>query len=84
MPINEQWSRGINLGLGVDIVATALALPVRTSAELAAVGDLINTVGKAQGVVVYDSTLDNPVYAAGAAAGDIWVDGAGTTVHSPS
>jgi hypothetical protein len=62
-------------------------LQVRTSttAALAAVGDAINTdAGKVQGAMVYNTDTDNPVYAAGNAAADIWVDGAGTTVHSPS
>ncbi len=56
-----------------------------TTAALAAVGDAINTAaGKVQGSMVYNTDTDNPVYAAGNAAADIWVDGAGATAHSPS
>jgi hypothetical protein len=56
-----------------------------TTAALAAVGDAINTAaGKVQGAMVYNTDTDNPVYAAGSDDNSIWVDGAGTTVHSPS
>ncbi len=55
-----------------------------TTAALAAVADAINTAaGKVQGAMVYNTDTDNPVYAAGSADADIWVDGAGATAHSP-
>ncbi|KKK54559.1 hypothetical protein LCGC14_3083480, partial [marine sediment metagenome] len=61
-------------------------IQVRTSTDAAlnAVGDAINTAaGKVQGSMVYNTDTDNPVYAAGNAAADIWVDGAGATANSP-
>ncbi len=60
-------------------------LPTETSTNLDDVGHAVNTGAlKIQGTVIYNSTTDNPVYAVGNAAADIWVDGAGTTVHSPA
>ena len=80
---NNQWSRAVNMGLGVDIVATSVQLPLATTAELASAVSAVNTVNKVQGAVVYNTDTDNPVYAAGPASDDIWVDGIGSTVHSP-
>jgi len=55
-----------------------------TSAKLAAIGDIVNTMQyKKIGLMIWDETLGKPVYAAGAAAGSLWVDSAGVTVHTP-
>lgn len=55
-----------------------------TSAELLDIADAVNTgAAKVQGFQMYDTTLDQPVWAVGAADGDIWVDGVGATVHTP-
>ena len=83
---NQQWSKAEASieGVALDLVAFTLALPTETTTNLADVAHSINTSDKkVQGAVVYNTTTDNPVYAAGAAAADIWVDGAGTTAHSP-
>jgi hypothetical protein len=59
-------------------------LRTATDAELNAIANAVNTdAGKIQGAVVYNTTTDNPVYAVGLADGDVWVDGAGTTVNTP-
>jgi hypothetical protein len=56
-----------------------------TTAQLNDIAAQVNTqVDKRQGSQAYNSTTNNPVYAVGSADGDIWVDGAGTTVHTPS
>lgn len=55
-----------------------------TDTELNDITDAINTdAGKEQGVMVYNTTTDNPVYAVGNADGSVWVDGAGATVNTP-
>jgi hypothetical protein len=46
--------------------------PVRTTAQLADAGDLINTKDKFTGKKVYDSTLARPVWASGSAAASPW------------
>jgi len=56
-----------------------------TSAKLLAIGDIVNIMPYKQiGVMIWDETLGKPLYAAGNAAGSLWVDSAGTTVHTPS
>ncbi len=55
-----------------------------TTTNLEDVSNAINTgAAKVQGTMIYNSTTDNPVYAVGAANNSVWVDGAGTTVHTP-
>ena len=74
------WRRWI-----YDRVVTNVQLTTTTTAALDAVGNAINTSdNKIAGSAAYNTTTDNPVYAVGPAAADIWVDGAGTTVHSPA
>ncbi len=56
-----------------------------TTAALDAIGNAINTAaGKVAGAMLYNTDTDNPVYAVGSADGDIWVDGAGATAHTPA
>jgi hypothetical protein len=43
----------------------------------------VNTVDKYLGLRLWDTTTDAPVYAAGPADDDVWVDAAGTTVYTP-
>lgn len=57
------------------------------TATAAALGDLtnaINTTGKFAGKQVWDSTNNVPLWAKGATAGAVWIDGAGTTVITPA
>ena len=66
------------------LAATAVQIVTSTSAALLAVGNAINTdAAKVAGYSVWDATVDQMVWAVGAAAGDVWVDGAGVTVHTP-
>jgi hypothetical protein len=58
--------------------------PVRTTAQLADIADLINTKDKYAGRMVWDSTLGQPVWADGAAAGDTWSLATGVVAHTPS
>jgi len=70
---SDAWVRA-----GGDVAATA--------AEIGAIGDAINTVGKYVGKLVYD-TATGLLYAAdGPAAGDDWtlIDGVGSTQTTPS
>lgn len=55
-----------------------------TAADLADVGNVINTMDKYLGKMVWDSTNNKPVWAKGIAAADVWIDGTGSTVYSPS
>ena len=56
-----------------------------TTTQLNDVTDAVNTgLDKVQGFRRYNTTTDNPVYAVGSADNDIWVDGVGSTVHTPA
>jgi hypothetical protein len=55
-----------------------------TTSELNDITDPINTdIGKQQGCQVYDTTADIPLWAVGTGAGDVWVNGVGTTTRTP-
>ena len=55
-----------------------------TATNLADVTHAINTgAAKVAGYEVWDSTNSQPVWAVGNADGSVWVDGTGTTVHTP-
>lgn len=55
-----------------------------TATNLADITHAINTgAAKVAGYQVWDSTNSRPVWAVGNADGSVWVDGGGTTVHTP-
>jgi hypothetical protein len=58
-------------------------LPTATTAQLAAIGDAINTAGKFTGKQVRNTTTGAIVYAAGSTAGSVWRGFDGTTAHTP-
>ena len=57
--------------------------PVRTTAQLAAVGDAINTKEKFAGRMVFDSTKGQPVWADGATAASTWSLSKGIVASTP-
>jgi hypothetical protein len=61
-----------------------LQLPTRTTTQLEDVTHDVNTnAAKVEGAVVFNTTTNKPVYAAGSADADVWVDATGATAHSP-
>jgi hypothetical protein len=54
-----------------------------STGELDDITSDINTFGKYEGKMQFNQTSNKPVYAVGSAAGDVWVDGAGTTINTP-
>lgn len=59
-------------------------LRTETQTNLALITATVNTdAGKVAGAMVWDITNGQPVWAAGDTDGALWVDGAGTTVHTP-
>lgn len=54
-----------------------------TTAELADVGDAINTANKFAGKMVWDTDKGQPVWADGAAAADTWSLSTGVVASSP-
>lgn len=55
-----------------------------TAAALVDEANAINTTGKFAGKQVWDSTNNVPLWAAGAGANAVWIDGTGTTVITPA
>lgn len=58
--------------------------PARTTAQLADAADPINTVDKAPGRMVFNTTLGQPVWADGAGATDTWSLSTGVVSTTPS
>jgi hypothetical protein len=54
-----------------------------STTDLNDIADLINVVDKYEGKLVFDSTLNRPVYAAGSTAADTWVFSDGTLANTP-
>lgn len=69
--------------IATPIAATAAAPVTATTAELAAIGDAINTTDKVVGKMVWNTTLGQPVWADGATAGDTWSLSTGVVAHTP-
>ena len=68
----------------LTIQQTQVPVVSETAANLANIAASINTdAAKVAGYWVWDSTNNQPVWAVGSADGDVWVDGVGTTVHTP-
>jgi hypothetical protein len=69
-----------------NVVATAgyIQLRTATSVQIAAVANAVNTVGKAAGTIVFDTTLGTLKIATGALATSTWVNADGTTAVTPS
>lgn len=67
----------------VDATAGYIQLRTATAAEIAAIANTVNTVGKAAGTIVFDTTNSKLKIATGANANSTWVDAAGTNAVTP-
>jgi len=54
-----------------------------TTTLLTSIGSRVNIQGKYEGKMVFNITSNKPVYAAGSAAGDVWVNATGATENTP-
>lgn len=68
----------------VDATAGYIQLRTNTAAEIAAIGNAVNTSGKAAGTIVFDTTNSKLKIATGANANSTWVDADGTNAVTPS
>jgi hypothetical protein len=68
----------------VDATAGYIQLRTATSTQIAAIGDAVNTAGKAAGTIVFDTTNSKIKVATGANANSTWVDADGTNAVTPS
>ena len=71
---------------GTETELTDYIFPARTTAQLAAVADSINTSNKVLGRICYESTLQLLYVADGPLAADTWtlIDGLGATQVTPA
>lgn len=65
------------------LVALPVA-PARTTTQIAAASDPVNTVGKVLGRMIYNSTTNKPLWAGGSTPTAVWRDATGATAHTPS
>lgn len=68
----------------VDATTGYIQLRTATAAEIAAIGNAVNTTGKAAGTIVFDTTNSKIKVATGANANSTWVDAAGTNAVTPA
>ena len=73
----------LNMSGGVT-ASSYVRLAKYTSTELNDITDAVNTgSGKLQSAMVYNTTLNTPVWAVDNADGSVWVDGTGATRNTP-
>lgn len=65
------------------LIAAAMVPVHATSTQLNAVAGPFNVSGKVVGKAIFNTTLGLPVWAVGAAPGDVWVKADGTTANTP-
>ncbi len=68
----------------VDATAGYIQLRTATTLQIAAIADPVNTVGKAAGTIVFNTTLGTLKIATGALAASTWVNADGTTAVTPA
>ena len=75
-----------NVTMSGNVSATAgyIQLRTATAAQIAAIGNAVNTTGKVAGTVVFDTTNSKIKVATGATAASTWVDAAGTNAVTPA
>jgi hypothetical protein len=87
--------RTITAGAGISVangdgvagnptISTTNVLENVTAANIAAIGNAINTTGKAAGKMIWDTTNTKIKVATGALAASTWVDAAGTNPVTPA
>jgi len=79
MTLTAVDSSTVAFGAGGTVAYQASA----AKADFEDIGNAINTTGKYAGKMVWSTTDSVPVWAAGAAAGDVWVLADGTTKYTP-
>lgn len=68
----------------VDATTGYIQLRTNTAAEIGAIGNAVNTTGKAAGTIVFDTTNSRLMIATGANANSTWVRADGTNAVTPA
>ena len=74
----------VTLNGNVDATAGYIQLRTATSTQIAAIGNAVNTAGKAAGTIVFDTTNSKIKVATGANANSTWVDADGANAVTPT
>ncbi len=82
--INGGTLYNVSMSGNVDASAGYIQLRTATAAQIAAIGNAVNLVGKKVGTVVFDTTNSKIKVATGATAASTWVDAAGTNAVTPA
>jgi len=82
--INGGTLYNVSVSGNVDASAGYIQLRSATAAQIAAIGNAVNLVGKKVGTVVFDTTNNKIKVATGATAASTWVDAAGTNAVTPA
>jgi hypothetical protein len=73
-----------NMTGGITATASYVQLRTATAAQIAAIANAVNTVGKVAGTIVFDTTNSKLKIATGANANSTWVDADGTNAVTPA
>lgn len=68
----------------VDATTGYIQLRTATAVEIGAIGNAVNTVGKAAGTIVFDTTNSRLMIATGANANSTWVRADGSNAVTPA
>jgi hypothetical protein len=68
----------------VDATTGYIQLRTNTAAEIGAIGNAVNTTGKAAGTIVFDTTNSRLMIATGANANSTWVRADGSNAVTPA
>jgi hypothetical protein len=68
----------------VDSTTGYIQLRTNTAAEIGAIGNAVNTTGKAAGTIVFDTTNSRLMIATGANANSTWVRADGSNAVTPA
>ena len=74
----------VSLSALVEYAIEQMAIVTATTADLIDASSSINGEGKQEGKQVFNTNTNKPVYAAGPATTDVWVDATGATAHTPT
>ena len=82
--INSGTLYSVTVTGNLDATAGYIQLRTATAAQIAAKADPVNTVGKAAGTIVFDTTNSKLKIATGATDVSTWVDAGGTNAVTPA
>lgn len=84
LTVNSGTLYNVTVTGNLDATAGYVQLRTATEAQIAAKANAVNTVGKAAGTVVFDTTNSKLKIATGATDVSTWVDADGTNAVTPA